>query len=292
MTKIILQAYAAAIPLQKLTTMKNIIVPVDFSKTSEFALKAGAEMAKKHNAKLHILHMLELSDSIITATSSSKTNEMLFMLKLAEKQFDEFLDKKYLKGVDYEAVVKQHKVYNEVDQVSNELDADLIIMGSHGKSIGNNWVTGSNAEKMVRHSATPVMILKEDPEDLKLKKVLFASDLSDESIPALNRALKLFEKLEAEVELVYVSTPERHFMSTWDFQDRKQKFYDETGLQQITSIQDYSIESGLINYAAHVEADIIATSTHARKGISHFLNGSISEDLANYSQLPVVTFRR
>ncbi len=272
--------------------MKNIIVPVDFSDTSEHALKVAAQLAKKHNAKLHVLHMLELSDSLINVTSSSKTNETLFMLKYAEKQFDAFLNKKYLDGVEYDAVVKQHKVYNEVDQIASELEADLIIMGSHGKSIGNNWITGSNAEKMVRNSATPVMILKEDPDEVSFKKVLYASDLSDESIPALKRALELFEILGSEVELVYVSTPEGNFLSTWDFQDRKSKFEEETNIQKLICINDYSIESGIINYANQSGADVIATSTHARKGISHFLNGSISEDLANYSSLPVMTFKR
>ncbi|MEZ4792412.1 MAG: universal stress protein [Gelidibacter sp.] len=66
--------------------MKNIIIPVDFSKQSEFALETGAILAKKHNATLHVLHMLELSDAIFTKSDAENTNEMFFMLALAEKE--------------------------------------------------------------------------------------------------------------------------------------------------------------------------------------------------------------
>ena len=54
---------------------------------------------------------------------------------------------------------------------------------------------------------------------------------------------------------------------------------------------DYSIEKGVLNYSAKVGADLIAVSTHGRKGIAHFFEGSISEDIANHSVLPVMTFR-
>ena len=60
--------------------MKNIIIPVDFSKQSEFALETGAILAKEHDATLHVLHMLELSESIISKSDSQNMNKMMFML--------------------------------------------------------------------------------------------------------------------------------------------------------------------------------------------------------------------
>ena len=78
--------------------MKKIIVPVDFSEHSEFALETAAILAKKHNAEIVALHMLELSNAILTSTETS--TETLFFLKLAEKRFEDFLSKDYLNGPD------------------------------------------------------------------------------------------------------------------------------------------------------------------------------------------------
>ncbi|WP_233265939.1 universal stress protein [Formosa sp. L2A11] len=86
--------------------MKNIIILVDFSKHSEFALKAGAILAKKHHAVLHVLHMLELSDSIFTHSVSDNKKEMQFTLALVKKKFESFLEKNYLKEVKVVPIIK------------------------------------------------------------------------------------------------------------------------------------------------------------------------------------------
>lgn len=50
-----------------------------------------------------------------------------------------------------------------------------------------------------------------------------------------------------------------------------------------------SVEQGIFNFSHTVGADLIAVSTHARKGISHLFSGSISEDVANHSSIPILT---
>ena len=54
---------------------------------------------------------------------------------------------------------------------------------------------------------------------------------------------------------------------------------------------DYSVEKGIINFANTYGADLIAVATHGRTGLAHFFGGSISEDVANHSTLPVMTFK-
>ena len=54
---------------------------------------------------------------------------------------------------------------------------------------------------------------------------------------------------------------------------------------------DVNVENGVLNFANHVNADLIGMSTHGRKGLAHFFNGSISEDLVNHAVRPVVTFK-
>ena len=61
--------------------MKRIIVPVDFSEHSEYALETAANLAKKYESELIIIHMLELSNAIISAASNSLNEETVFYLK-------------------------------------------------------------------------------------------------------------------------------------------------------------------------------------------------------------------
>jgi hypothetical protein len=58
-----------------------------------------------------------------------------------------------------------------------------------------------------------------------------------------------------------------------------------------TFYNDLSIETGVLNFSKEIEADLIGISTHGRQGLSHFINGSISEDLVNHAKRPVITFK-
>ena len=62
--------------------MKKIIVPIDFSKHSDYALETAAVLAKKNNSELLVLHMLELSNAILTRDGNSIQAETVFFLKI------------------------------------------------------------------------------------------------------------------------------------------------------------------------------------------------------------------
>ena len=62
-------------------------------------------------------------------------------------------------------------------------------------------------------------------------------------------------------------------------------------INDIQYISDYTVEEGVLTFANLVGADLIAVPTHGRRGISHFFSGSIGEDIANHSTLPVITFK-
>ena len=86
--------------------MKKILVPTDFSNQAENALKVAAQLAKKHNSEIHLLHVLEIPMHEIDALSSyNNLPEAVYFMKLAHKQFEELINKPYLKGlVIYEHV--------------------------------------------------------------------------------------------------------------------------------------------------------------------------------------------
>ena len=276
--------------------MKKIIVPIDFSKHSEYALEVAAGLAIKNGSELLVLHMLELSNSLLTSSSSQMQTNAVFLLKIAEAKFDEFLKKDFLEDVKVVPIVKHFKVFSEVNDVAMEHDADLIVMGSHGTSGARDLFIGSNTEKVVRNAEIPVFVVKNRIPDLKLDEVVFACDFKDESIRPYLNASKLFSSFGSNINLLYVNLPNENFRSTTEIDNRIADFLMKAdgkldNLKNVNYHADYSVERGIINFSNKVGADIIAIPTHGRKGISHFFTGSVGEDIANHSTLPVITFK-
>ncbi len=273
--------------------MKTIIVPVDFSEQSENALKVAASVAKKHGAEIIALHMLELNEAMISSSEGFHPEQTVFLIKMAEKRISEFIDKPYLKDVKKVIpIIKHFKVFSEVNDVAEKHGADLIIMGSHGSDGLKEIFVGSNAEKVVRNSNIPVLVIKDELDDFKAENFVFACAFKDESLIAFAKAKEFADKLLAKMHLVYINTPGDNFLSTQDAYDKVTKFLHKAGVgMEVNIYNDYSVEKGVLNFSESINADVIGIPTHGRKGLSHFFMGSIGEDVANHSKIPVMTFK-
>ena len=272
--------------------MKKIIVLTDFSNQSEQALKAAADLAKKHKVELLVVHMLELNQAIITSPDGMYIEQTVFLVKLAEKNLKEFLEKPYLEGVTVTPVIKHYKVFSELNAIAKEHDADLIVMGSNGASGFEEMFIGSNAEKVVRNATVPVLVIKGEVTNLSIDRFVFACDFNDDNLPAFQKAKEFAVMLNASMEVVFINTPNDEFLSNRDAYQKINKFLTKANsAQQVEIYNDYSVEQGIINYGKTILADAIAIPTHGRKGISHMFNGSIGEDVVNHSRIPVITFK-
>ncbi|OEJ99109.1 universal stress protein UspA [Flavivirga aquatica] len=275
--------------------MKTIIVPIDFSKYSENALKVAAQLAKEQNAEIVAVHMMGLSDANFIKGDNAM-EEGMFFIKLTQKRFNKFLDKEYLEGITIHQTVKNYKIFSELDDISKEYKGDLIVMGSHGSSGLQEVFVGSNTEKVVRSASVPVLVIKED-DDFTVTKSVLACNFKLESIEVFKKAINLFKLLNIEIKLLYVNLPGENYKSTsqieeqiLDFITHLDKAY-KISLKDVTVFNDFSVELGVFNYAEKVNANIIAIPTHGRQGLAHFFSGSISEDIVNHSKIPVVTFK-
>ncbi|MCH2489368.1 MAG: universal stress protein [Flavobacteriales bacterium] len=278
--------------------MKTIVVPTDFSLHSENALRTAACIAKKNNAAILVIHMAGITDGLLTKAQANSALESVYYVKLAEKQFAEFLDKPYLSDVSVSQAVKKYRNFSEINDVAKEHNASLIVMSSHGSSGLEEVLIGSNTEKVVRSSEVPVLVIKQFISNFNMDSGVFASNFSEENIEAYKNAKDFFNRFEARMNLVYVNTPGRNFKSSQEIDAILFHFFEGAGysnpterVRDVTVISDYSVEEGIFSYSQLIDADIIAIPTHGRKGLAHLLKGSISEDIANHSILPVVTFK-
>uniref|UniRef100_UPI0030ECFB68 universal stress protein n=1 Tax=uncultured Cyclobacterium sp. TaxID=453820 RepID=UPI0030ECFB68 len=173
-----------------------------------------------------------------------------------------------------------------------EVKADLVIMGSKGSSGLEELLIGSNTEKVVRHSDCPVITVKEKISADAIKKIVFASDFSDNSKKVIKKLKYLQELLGAQIRLVKINTPnsfEKTIVSMKNIKD----FIKENKLEnaEIDIFNGDSEEEGINEFAEFVNADMIAMATHGRTGFLHLLGGSIAEDVVNSSKKPVWTMK-
>lgn len=273
--------------------MKHILVPIDFSEHSEYALEVAASIARQQNADITIIHMMGISEAVIAEEELLEYEEAKYFMGLAKKRFKSFLDKPYLKGITINIIVQNYKVFSEVNNVAKEQNIDLIIMGSHGSTGFNEIFIGSNTEKVVRTSDVPVLIIKQQNPNFRIKNILFASNFTEDMVLAYKKAKTVAKKFSAKLKLVYINTPYEDFLSTPEAEERIAKFMSKSGDTQseVEIYNDRSVEKGILNYSKTAEFDLIALPTHGRKGLAHFLLGSIGEDIANHSRLPVMTFK-
>lgn len=276
--------------------MKKIIVPIDFSKHSEDALKAAALFSKKTSITIYALHMLDIQELNVSQSEEYNKEKTLFLLKLAEKRFKIFLKKDFLEDVKVVPIIKHFKVFKEINNIAKEINADLIIMGSHGATGLKEFFLGSNTEKVIRYSECPVLIIKNELKDVTFNDVVFATDFSNETIPAFKKMLDSLSFLNARKHLLYVNLPNEKFKTSPEMDELANNFLMEAEgnidrLINVNFVCAKSIEEGILNFSNAIGADLITLFTHGRKGLSHIFSGSISEDISNHSALPIITVK-
>ncbi len=277
--------------------LKKILVPVDFSPHSEYALEVAAQLARAIKAEMTVLHMLGLSESFLSGSEAAGAAEARYFLDLARKRFQTFLDKPYLKDIPISEIVQNYKIFEEVGQVAMEQQAGLIVMGSHGTGGMSEIFVGSNTEKVVRSSECPVLVIKKRMFNFQPRKILYAMDYKPGTLLAYQRARKFLNLWDAELHLVHVNLPNIQFLSSSQIKELQRKFVEKAHKgnwpenTHLAYVADYSIERGLFAYAAETGADLIAVPTHGRRGLSHFFRGSVGEDILNHAPLPVITFK-
>ena len=273
--------------------MKRILIPTDFSEQAENALKVAAQMAKKNGSEIYVLNSLELPLNLSKSGSSGAMPESLFFIKLAEKHFEKLLKKPYLNGLlIHETIIGHGEIYNDVSEVVKEKDIDLIIMGSHGINGFMEMFIGSNTEKVVRTSKIPVLVIKNEHLEFKTDTFVYATDFSEECKVPFEEAQKFAEVTNSRLNLLYVNTPSE-FKTSKKINKKIKDFLKDYNTEKIKThvYNDTSVEKGILNFANEINANLIGMGTHGRKGISHFFNGSVSEDLVNHANMPVMTFK-
>jgi len=274
--------------------MKKILVPIDFSKQSEFASKIANKIAEKSESIIYLLHLIELPSGVIDMTAGSRFSipESILYLRKTKEKIVRFKERIFSKDIEVSHIIKLQNPYEGIIKYGNKLDVDLIVMGSKGHSNFEEILIGSNTEKVVRTSKIPVLVIKKEVEKLKFRDFVFASNFKKENRVAFEKFLTFAHLFKSKIHLLKINTPDK-FESTLAAETKIKDFIDDYKLPKhsITVYCDVSVEKGILNFSRNKNIDIIALTTHGRSGLSHLFNGSVAKNLSKSALKPMLTFK-
>jgi nucleotide-binding universal stress UspA family protein len=141
---------------------KTILFATDFSEGSDFAFKSALSLARKFDSKLLIVHIInepvDLRGFYVPHISFDKLEEEIE--QGAEKLMEKFCRTHLQEYSNYETFVLPGIPYDEIIKNAVQFNADLIVLGTHGRTGLDHVLFGSTAEKVVRKSPVPVMTIR------------------------------------------------------------------------------------------------------------------------------------
>jgi nucleotide-binding universal stress UspA family protein len=190
---------------------KRILCPIDFSEFSEQALRHAAAMARWYDAQLRTLFVHVNAPPVAMLPPLAET----VVLPMTPDQHDQLIARMRLFGRDACAGVPGHEVVQDAPGVAREIvrqaaawPADLVVLGTHGRSGFERLLIGSVTERVLRTATCPVLVVPRRveqapvPGDIAFDRILCAVDFSIASIAALGHALGMAEETSAHLTIV------------------------------------------------------------------------------------------
>jgi nucleotide-binding universal stress UspA family protein len=188
--------------------LKNVLFATDFSAYSNTALPYAVSIGRKFGAKLFVTHVVPTAAEMLLASPEIWPPSF----EAEEKKVKECMEplEKQMQGLPHEMVTARGSVSDALLQMISAHAIDLLVLGTHGRSGASKLLMGSVAEDVFRRAACPVLSVGPNvacttDDEIRFHHILFATDLSDQSLAALPYALSLAEEDQAQLSLLHVA---------------------------------------------------------------------------------------
>ena len=280
--------------------IRTILVSIDFSEESYRALDFAVPLAQRFGATVHVVHVCEGSPDAELAR------------RLVERVVEERC------GVQpgaQECHLRLGKPFQEINSAAKELKADMIIIASHGHSGFKHLMLGSVAEKIVRHSECPVLVVREATrgpirtatEGIVLERILVPVDFSECAKEGAKYASVFATQVGADLLLINVTSPPNYTaldanvippdwqqlletaqLAAADKLDEMVNFLPLVGISAETQVAVGTPIEELVSATARPDIDLVIISTHGYTGLRHVLLGSTAEQLVRLAHCPML----
>ena len=300
--------------------IRRILCPIDFSDFSRRALDHAAAIAKWYDAAVTMFHVCAIVPTAAYAPGSPDLPSMV----LTERDRDELLEAmKRFAAVDAGSPVQfeigEGNAVAEILAKANAMRADLIVMGTHGRSGFERLVLGSVTEKVLRKAACPVLTVPRQAAgavsaQVLFKRILCAVDFSDCSMQALNYAMSLAQEADARLTIVHAvelptAPPDLHdttlggpgtleaylAAAEGDAHERLTAAVPDT-IRAYCAVEAMVARGKpyreILRVAAERDADLIVIGVHGRGAADLMFYGSTTQHVVRQASCPVLTLRK
>jgi nucleotide-binding universal stress UspA family protein len=163
---------------------RTLFVPHDYSPCADRALRLAADLARQHKARIVLAHVTNLAPGITADAmiSDKETGEMVRVDQYAAKSASRELDARAANlrqdGLSVEIVTATGDVAAKILELARAEQADLIVMGTHGRIGLAHFFLGSMAEKVLRHSSIPVLTVRDYTDPRRTTSDMVLPDLA------------------------------------------------------------------------------------------------------------------
>lgn len=304
----------------KKRALKNILVPIDFSEMSGQAIKAAQQLAQRFDAALHLVHVQEFYYPVGFIAPGAPVP--MSMITFRREDMDRIrtqlgtLARKYEIPMTNCYIRNDVPVFNGVGKVARQMNADLIVMQTHGHAGIVRFFEGSHAERIVQHSPCPVLVVRKRTRRAgrvtgarageSIDNILVPVDFSQSSFEALEYAIEFAERVAANliafhaVHLGYAFSADGYTTcdlsaliesARRDAEQQMREFVRRAkfrGVKFETAVKMAPTASEICEFADERDVDLIITATHGRTGLKHLLMGSVAEQVVRHARQPVL----
>jgi nucleotide-binding universal stress UspA family protein len=190
-------------------------------------------------------------------------------------------------------------VYEKINEIAEVINASMIIMGTNGDQGGKKRFIGSNALRVARESAVPVITVKGKQHRNGCKNIILPLDLSKETREKVSKAIELsriFREATVRVVSVLFTTDEfvvnRLTRQMGQVKAFLEKEHVECTAEIIKGIKgEETLAQNILEYAHKVDGDLILIMTQQEVDFTEFFIGSSAQEIINHSKIPVMSIR-
>jgi nucleotide-binding universal stress UspA family protein len=193
--------------------IQRILCPIDFSDYARHALDHAVALARTYESRITVLHVFPVIPLTAYAPGVPGFDPIVLTPELREQVLVDmkgFIETESAPGVPIQPVIREGDPVGEILRQTTDMNADLLVMGTHGRSGFERLLLGSVTEKVLRKASCPVLTVPRRHPDavpatpVLFKRILCPVDFSDCSLRALEYAISLAQEADAHLTVLHV----------------------------------------------------------------------------------------